>query len=275
MEEKKEQKACVKQKTRLDNRIIDLRITSNQAIFRLQGGVCHLFREFLMKEGFIEIHSPKLIQGASETGATVFKLKYFDKAACLAQSPQFFKQMAVCCDFERVFEVAPVFRAENSNTKRHLCEFTSLDLEMAIKNHYYEALDVMEGLLNHIFTGLNERYGKELAMLNEQYPFEPFKWVTPCPRLDFKEGCKLLEEEGIKQDPLDDLSTETERALGAIVRKKFGTDFYMLVGYPMAARPFYTMPDPTDDRYTLSYDFFMRGEEITSGAQRVHIPELL
>lgn len=117
----------------------------------------------------------------------------------------------------------------------------------------------MEGLLNHIFTGLNERYGKQLEMLNEQYPFEPFKWVTPCPRLDFKEGCKLLKEEGIEQDPLDDLSTETERALGAIVRKKYGTDFYMLVGYPMAARPFYTMPDPEDDRYTLSYDFFMRG----------------
>ena len=111
VEEKKESKACVKQKTRLDNRIIDLRITSNQAVFRLQAGVCHLFREYLMKEGFIEIHSPKLIQGASETGATVFKLKYFDKNACLAQSPQFFKQMAVCCDFERVFEVAPVFRA--------------------------------------------------------------------------------------------------------------------------------------------------------------------
>lgn len=144
-EESKEgdKQAVVKQDTRLDNRIIDLRVPTNQAIFRLQSGVCQLFREFLLSKDFIEIHSPKLIGGSSEGGANVFKFKYFEQDGCLAQSPQLYKQMALCGDMQRVFEIGPVFRAENSNTNRHLCEFTGLDMEMEFKNHYFEVLDLI------------------------------------------------------------------------------------------------------------------------------------
>ena len=149
-----EKSTVVKQDVRLNNRIIDLRVPTNQAIFKLQAGVCKLYREFMMKNGFTEIHSPKMIGGASEGGANVFKFKYFGQDACLAQSPQLYKQMALMGDFERVFEIGPVFRAEHSNTNRHLCEFTGLDMEMTIKEHYFEVLDMLANLLAHICLGL-------------------------------------------------------------------------------------------------------------------------
>jgi aspartyl-tRNA synthetase len=183
--------------------------------------------------------------------------------------------MVLCGDMKRVFEIGPVFRAEDSNTNRHLCEFTGLDIEMEFKEHYFEILDLLSDLFVHIFQGLEERFAKELASVNAQYPFEPFKCKTPVIRLDFKEGVKLLAENGLVQEPLEDLSTANEYALGRIVREKYDTDFYMLYGYPKNARPFYTMLDPHDNNYTNSYDFFMRGEEITSGAQRIHEPEFL
>lgn len=142
--EKKEKKdIVVKMNTRLDNRVMDLRVLTTQAIFRIQAGVCRLFREYLTDKGFTEIHSPKLIGGASEGGTNVFKFKYFNQDACLAQSPQLYKQMAIIGDMKKVFEIGPVFRAENSLTSRHLCEFTGLDYEMEIKEHYFEVLDVV------------------------------------------------------------------------------------------------------------------------------------
>ncbi len=207
-----------------------------------------------------------MIGGASEGGANVFKFEYFGSPACLAQSPQLYKQMALCADFDRVFEIGPVFRAEDSNTNRHLCEFTGLDMEMTIKEHYFEVLDMLADMLVYLFQGIEKNYAKELEVINKQYPFEPFVCKTPVVKLHFKEGVQMLQEAGFDQAPLDDLSTETERALGKMVKDKYGTDFYMLYGYPAAVRPFYTMLDPHDSNYTNSYDFFMRGEEITSGA---------
>jgi len=273
---KDKQNVRVYQDTRLDHRIIDLRVPTNQALMRIQSGVGLLFREFLIQKDFIEIHSPKLTPGSSEGGANVFKLQYFGREACLAQSPQLYKQMAVCADLERVFEIGPVFRAENSNTNRHLCEFTGLDLEMAFKEHYFEVLDVLGDMFVYIFEGLNARYAKELETINAQYPFEPFKFAKPALKLEFKEAIRMLKEEkGIVQDPLQDLTTHNEAALGAFVKEKYNTDFYMLYHYPTNARPFYTMLDPHDPNYTNSYDFFMRGEEIISGAQRIHDPEML
>jgi len=130
-------------KTRLDNRILDLRTPGKQAIFRIQGAVCQLFREYCYANEFTEIHTPKLIGGASEGGSNVFKLDYFGKSACLAQSPQLYKQMAIMGDFQKVFEIGHVFRAENSHTHRHLCEFTGLDIEMTIKENYHEIMDTM------------------------------------------------------------------------------------------------------------------------------------
>lgn len=274
-EEKESKGTVVKQDVRLNNRIIDLRVPTNNAIFKIQSGVCTLYREFMLNRGFIEIHTPKMIGGASEGGANVFKFQYFGQEACLAQSPQLYKQMALMGDLDRVFEIGPVFRAEQSNTNRHLTEFTGLDMEMTIKEHYFEVLDTLSDLLVYIFNGLQQRFRKELDIIKTQYPFEEFVCVEPVVKLDFKEGVKMLAAAGIKQGALEDLSTETEKALGKIVKEKYGTDFYMLYGYPAAARPFYTMLDPHDPNYTNSYDFFMRGEEITSGAQRIHDPEML
>ncbi|KAK9367672.1 aspartyl-tRNA synthetase [Lipomyces kononenkoae] len=263
--------------TRLNSRVIDLRTVTNQAIFKISSGVCTLFREYLLKHSFIEAHSPKMMAAASEGGANVFKIKYFSGDAFLAQSPQFHKQMLIASDFERVFEIAPVFRAEDSNTHRHMTEFIGLDMEMAIEEHYDEAIDVLVGLFNYIFTGLQERYAREIAMVRRQYPVEEFKFPKDgkMVRIPFKEGIAMLREAGRDLPELEDLNTENERFLGQLVREKYDTDFYILDKFPLAVRPFYTMPDPEDPNYSNSYDFFMRGEEILSGAQRVHDVDLL
>jgi len=277
-EEKKEKEKLeivVKMNTRLDNRVFDLRVPTTQAIFKLQSGVAHLFREYLDSKDFIEIHSPKLIGGASEGGSNVFKFKYFNQDACLAQSPQLYKQMCIIADFKRVYEIGPVFRAENSFTSRHLCEFTGLDLEMEIKEHFFEVLDILGELFYFIFKGLNERYAKELEIVNNQYPFEPLILTPEVLKLPWTEGIKLLTENGFKQDINEDLDTENEKALGKLVRDKYKTDFYILYGYPKSARPFYTMPDPKDENFTNSFDAFIRGEEVLSGAQRIHDYDLL
>ena len=277
-EEKKEKEKLeivVKMNTRLDNRVFDLRVPTTQAIFKLQSGVAHLFREYLDSKNFIEIHSPKLIGGASEGGSNVFKFKYFNQDACLAQSPQLYKQMCIISDFKRVYEIGPVFRAENSFTSRHLCEFTGLDIEMEIKEHFFEVLDILGELFYFIFNGLNQRYAKELEIVNNQYPFEPLILTPEVLKLPWVEGIKLLTENGYKQDINEDLDTENEKALGRLVHEKYKTDFYILYGYPKSARPFYTMPDPKDDNFTNSFDAFIRGEEVLSGAQRIHDYDLL
>lgn len=274
-EKKDDQTITVSLKTRLDNRVIDLRTKANQAIMRVSSAVCMFYREFLYKEGFVEIHTPKLIGGTSEGGANVFRLKYFDREACLAQSPQLYKQMCIMADMDRVFEIGPVFRAENSYTHRHMCEFTGLDIEMAIKESYFEIFDLMGELFAYIFEGLETKFAKELEAINQQFPFDPFKFKRPVVKLTFQEGIDLLKENGVIWPPMEDLDTVTERKLGDLVKKKYDTDFYILHRYPITARPFYTMPCSDDPKYTNSYDFFMRGEEITSGAQRIHDPVLL
>lgn len=256
--------------TRLDNRVLDLRTPTNQAIFRLNHGVCRLFREFLDNNGFIEIHTPKLQGAATESGASVFKVGYFKGNAFLAQSPQLGKQMAISADFGRVYEIGPVFRAEDSNTNRHMTEFTGLDLEMAFQEHYYEVSDLLNQLFMFIFKELPKRYGAEIATVRRQFPAEDFLVPEAPVCLHFKEAIQMLRDAGYEVEDLDDLSTETERALGKLVRDKYKTDFYMLDKFPLDIRPFYTMPDPSDNRYSNSYDFFMRGQEILSGAQRVH-----
>ncbi|KAH7420534.1 hypothetical protein KP509_13G011400 [Ceratopteris richardii] len=292
----------VNQDTRLNNRVLDLRTSANQAVFRIQSYVSMFFRQFLVSRGFVEIHTPKLIAGASEGGAAVFSLDYYGQPACLAQSPQLHKQMAICADLGRVFEIGPVFRAENSFTHRHLCEFTGLDLEMEIKEHYFEVLDILDELFVFVFDGLHQHCSKELEAINEQYPFEPLKYLKKTLRLTFEEGLQLLKDDGIELDPFGDLDTASERRLGTLVKEKYGlcvtcvvnvvsclrvvqilfvtfgrynTDFYILHRYPLAVRPFYTMPCFDNPQYSNSFDVFIRGEEIISGAQRVHDPELL
>jgi len=254
---------------------MDLRVPANNAIMRVKSGVCQLFRESLYSQGFIEIQSPKLIGGESESGAGVFKTDYFGQEACLAQSPQLYKQMAIASDFDRVFEVGPVFRAENSNTRRHLCEFVGLDLEMAISESYVEALQVCHKMFKHIFEGLEARYATEMAVIREQYHSEPVQFTDePC-IIHWDEGIAMIKEAGFDVgDGMQDLSGAQELALGAAVKAKYGTDFFMLDQYPSSIRPFYTMP-MEDRRYSNSYDMFIRGQEICSGAQRCHDPAML
>ncbi|KAM0749398.1 aspartyl-tRNA synthetase [Meredithblackwellia eburnea MCA 4105] len=268
--------------TRLDNRVLDLRNITNQAIFRMSSGVCNLFREFLNSKGFVEIHTPKLQGAATESGASVFKVSYFKGKAFLAQSPQLAKQMCIAADMEKVYEIAPVFRAEDSNTHRHMTEFTGLDLEMAFEEHYHEVMETIDGMLKSIFQGLKTKYAEEISIVQKQFPHEDFTFLDETLVLKYTEAIKILQEAGVQQGtppaPIgdyDDMNTTTEKALGVLVKEKYGTDYYIIDKFPLALRPFYTMPDPTDPVLSNSYDFFMRGEEILSGAQRLHDAPML
>ena len=309
----------VAQDTRLDNRVIDLRTAANQGILRMQSEVCALFREFLLERGFTEIHSPKMIATASEGGADVFRLNYFDRYAYLAQSPQLYKQMSLMADMGKVFEIGPVFRSEKSFTHRHMTEFVGLDLEMTFHDDYHEVLEVLEGLFLHIFDGLNTRCAKEIEAVRAQYPFANLQYPKPALRLTYPEAVKLLREHGpaigaeqqVKLEAAmaaakaagddetardlenqlkdmkahlatvpthgddEDISTKDEKLLGAVMHRTKGTDFYVIDKFPACLRPFYTMKDPDDPKWSNSYDIFIRGEEVTSGAQRIHDPDLL
>lgn len=174
-----------------------------------------------------------------------------------------------------MYTIGAVFRAEDSNTHRHLTEFVGLDLEMAFKYHYHEVLDTIAEMFVDIFKGLRDLYQPEIDAINKQYPSEPFKFLEPSLRLEYSEGVAMLRAAGVEMADDEDLSTPNEKLLGRLVKAKYDTDFYVLDKYPLAVRPFYTMPDPNNQMLSNSYDIFMRGEEIMSGAQRIHDPEYL
>lgn len=189
--------------------------------------------------------------------------------------------MAVASDFERVYEIGAVFRAENSNTHRHLTEYTGLDIEMAIEEHYHEALELLDETIKNIFSGLYRRYRREIDMIKKQFPHEDLVWLEKTPIIPFAEAVQLLadsgwlDEGGNPPSPEEDLSTRDEIRLGELIKEKYHTDYYVLDKFPVSARPFYTMPSPTDSRYTNSFDIFVRGQEIVSGGQRIHESQLL
>ncbi|KAJ5108433.1 hypothetical protein N7456_005108 [Penicillium angulare] len=268
-------------RTRLSNRLLDLRTATSQGIFRLQSATCNLFRSALDERGFIEIHTPKLQGAATESGASVFQVNYFGRPAFLAQSPQLAKQMAIAADFGRVYEIGPVFRAENSNTHRHLTEYTGLDIEMAIEEHYHEMLETIDATIKNILKGVYSKYRREIDIVKHQFPSEDVKWLEETPIIRFADGIKMLNDSGWRSEdgkelPLDeDLSTRDEIHLGELIKEKYDTDYYILDKFPRDARPFYTMPDPEDDRYTNSFDMFVRGQEIVSGGQRIHDAQML
>eukprot|EP01063_Lacrimia_lanifica_P024355 TRINITY_DN3227_c0_g2_i1.p1 TRINITY_DN3227_c0_g2~~TRINITY_DN3227_c0_g2_i1.p1 ORF type:complete len:571 (+),score=218.48 TRINITY_DN3227_c0_g2_i1:53-1765(+) len=300
----------VSQDTRLDARWLDMRTPANQAIWRLRSKICQYWREYLTGEDFCEIQTPKIIPMASEGGASIFKLEYFDKPAFLAQSPQLYKQMALMGDLKKVFECGPVFRAENSNTHRHLCEFVGLDVELEIKEHYYEVLDVAEALFTYIFDELHGKCQKLIDTVYKQWANTPFvhklslETITGLKlgnidekkesedeygayirnndvrslRMTYPNAMRLLNTALPKEEQIEvdaDMGTTQEKILGKLVKERYGVDFYILDWFPLSVRPFYTMPNPNDARFSNSYDMFMRGEEISSGAQRIHDPELL
>ncbi|KAJ5676126.1 Aspartate--tRNA ligase [Penicillium macrosclerotiorum] len=268
-------------RTRLSNRLLDLRTATSQSIFRLQSATCNLFRGALDEHGFIEIHTPKLQGAATESGASVFQVNYFGRSAFLAQSPQLAKQMAIAADFGRVYEIGAVFRAENSNTHRHLTEYTGLDIEMAIEEHYHEMLETLDATIKNILSGVYTKYRREIDLVKHQFPSEDVVWLEKTPIIRFSDGIQMLNDSGWRNEdgkplPLDeDLATRDEVRLGELVKEKYGTDYYVLDKFPRGARPFYTMPDAEDDKYTNSFDMFIRGQEIVSGGQRIHDPHML
>ncbi|KAJ2722486.1 aspartate--tRNA ligase dps1 [Coemansia sp. Benny D115] len=202
--------------TRLNNRVIDLRTTTNNAIFKIQAAVCLLFREFLDKQGFTEIHSPKIISTASEGGANVFRVTYFKDYAYLAQSPQLYKQACIAADFGKVYEIAPVFRAEDSNTHRHLTEYIGLDLECAFREHYHEVMNMIGEMFVYIFKNLEERWAHELATVRKQYPMEKICFDEKPLRLEYKDAVALLRKHGEEIGDYDDFSTPQEKKLGKL-----------------------------------------------------------
>lgn len=202
-------------------------------------------------------------------------MSYFKGSAYLAQSPQLYKQMAIAGDFDKVFTIGAVFRAEESNTHRHMTEFVGLDLEMAFKFHYHEAMYTVADTMVEVFKYLQANLGSQIEAVRRQYASEPFLFNEKPLVLKYHEGVALLRAAGVDQKEEEDLSTPNEKELGRLVREKYRTDFYVLDKFPLAVRPFYTMPDPDDRRWSNSYDMFMRGEEILSGAQRIHDPALL
>ena len=263
-------KLNVSLETSLDLRPISLRNIRERARFRIQEGVVRGFREYLREQGFTEIHTPKIGARGAEGGANIFRLDYFHRPAVLAQSPQFYKQMMVGV-FDRVFETAPVFRAEKHNTKRHLNEYTSLDLEMGYIDGFEDVMAMETGVLGRIMEILKRDYDRELSLLGITLPD-----VSRIPCVRFDEAKRLASEKYGRpiRSPYD-LEPEEEALIGRYFQEEYGSDFVFVTHYPGKKRPFYAMDDPADPRYTLSFDCLYRGMEITTGGQRIHDYQML
>lgn len=259
---------------RLDWRFLDLRNPKNNLIFRLQTAIEHAMRCFWQENGFIEIHSPKLMETASESGAELFKVDYFGRSAYLAQSPQFYKQMAMAAGFEKVFEIGPVFRANPSFTSRHDTEFTSVDVEMSWIDSHEDVMQMEEEWIRCVLAIIKEKFGHEIM---EQYGTEIIVPKIPFPRVTMEEAYVILEKEGYRVTRTDkgDLDPEGEKVLARNIKKKFGHEFVFVTDYPMEVRPFYHMRHPERPHLTKSYDLLWKGVEITTGAQREHRHDIL
>ena len=256
--------------TNLDNRAIALRNVRERAKFRIQEGVVRGFRDFLYSQGFTEIHTPKIGAKSAEGGANLFRLEYFHRPAVLQQSPQFYKQMMVGV-FDRVFETAPVFRAEKHNTKRHLNEYTSLDFEMGYIDGFEDIMAMETGFLQYTMRLLEKEYAKELKMLGVTLPN-----VDKIPCVRFDEAKKKVSEKYHREirNPYD-LEPEEEALIGQYFKEECDADFVFVTHYPSKKRPFYAMDDPADPTYTLSFDLLYHGLEITTGGQRIHDYQML
>ena len=259
---------------RLNWRHLDLRHPANRLMFQVQTTAEMAMREYWLSEGFIELHSPKLMGSASEFGAEVFELAYFNTTAYLAQSPQFYKQMAMAAGFNRVFEIAPVFRADPSFTSRHTTEFTSVDVEMAWIASHEDLMAFEEQWLRHVIQTVKHRHGPEI-----QAHFGVDLTVPECPfpRIPMCEALRVLAQQGYEPpaERAGDLDPEGERLLGEHVRKTYNHGFVFLTDYPVSVRPFYHMRYLQTPETTLSFDLLWNGLEITTGAQREHRPEVL
>lgn len=251
--------------TKLSLRPISLRNLRERAVFKIQEGIVRGFRDFLLSQNFTEVRTPKIVAGNAEGGANVFKLEYFGKKAFLAQSPQFYKQTMVGV-YDRVFEAAPVFRAEKHNTTRHLNEYTSLDFEMGYIDGFEDIMDMEAAMLDYVFNFLKEVYAKEIKILNITLPD-----VKKMPAVRFDQAKELVAQKYDRKikNPYD-LEPEEEILIGKYFKEEFDSDFVFVTHYPSKKRPFYAMDDPTNPKFTLSFDLLFKGMEITTGGQRIH-----
>ncbi len=258
---------------RIDFRWIDLRTDENQLMFKVQTAFVGAMREFLIEKDFIEIHSPKLIGTASESGSDVFEVKYFDRNAYLAQSPQFYKQMAMASGFEKIFEVGPVFRAEKSYTSKHTTEFTGFDLEFSYINDYRDVMQLEAELLTYALGKVSEKYGAEIE---EMFGIPVVVPKLPFPTVTLAELYRGLEEDfgyTVPDSEKGDLTTEAERLSFEWVKKHYDHEFLFVTDFDAEKRAFYHMRD--EKGMPLGYDLIWRGVEITTGAQREHRYDIL
>ncbi|MBU7043274.1 MAG: aspartate--tRNA(Asn) ligase [Theionarchaea archaeon] len=250
--------------TRLNHRVLDLRNRTNRLVFYIEAALVSGFRQFLEGEGFCEIHTPKIVATGTEGGTELFPIQYFENKAFLAQSPQFYKQMLVGAGFERVYEVGPVYRAEEHNTIRHINEYTSLDLEFGFIQDDADIRALENRLLLHMYENLTSRCAEELKELNACIPDVP----QTIPAIPFKEALEISGEKGF------DLSPVGEKKVCEYSKESLDSEFIFVTSYPQEKRPMYTMPDG-DGENTKSFDLLLRGIEVTTGGQRIHQYDLL
>ncbi|HEY1352516.1 MAG TPA: aspartate--tRNA(Asn) ligase [Ktedonobacteraceae bacterium] len=252
--------------TLLDHAVVTSRHPTRRAMLRLASAAMQAFRAVLNAQGFTEIQTPKLVAAATESGASVFGVDYFGRTAYLAQSPQCYKQIMVGV-FERVYEVGPVFRAEEHNTARHLNEYVSMDVEMGFIPHYSVLMELLRTVLAGIMETLHTHYADELRLLQIHLPTVP----EQIPHLHFSEAQELIYRlHGVDERNAADLSPQSERWLGQWASQQSGSDLLYVTGYPMSKRPFYTHPDPQQPAYSHSFDLLFRGTELATGGQRLH-----
>ena len=260
---------------RMDYRWIDLRREENQLMIKVQTTLVSALREFLLEKKFVEIHTPKLIGAASESGSDVFEVKYFDTNAYLAQSPQFYKQMAMAAGLERIFETGPVFRAEKSYTNKHATEFSGFDLEFSYIDSMYDVMKMEEELLTYALAKVKEAHGDEIVRLyGEEYAVNVP--TTPFPVIKLKDLYKELEERygySVPESMHGDLTTDAERLCARFAKEKYDHEFLFVIDYDAKERAFYHMRD--ENGVPQGYDLIWRGVEITTGAQREHRYEVL
>jgi aspartyl-tRNA synthetase len=258
---------------RMDWRFLDLRNPKQNLIFRIQTTFEHALRTYWIDNDFIELHTPKLMASASESRAELFEVDYFDTKAYLAQSPQFFKQMAQPAGFGKVFEVGPAFRADPSFTSRHATEFTSIDSEVSWIESHDDVMQLHEDLLVAAFTAVKAKHGDEIKAL---FDLEVTVPATPFPRIPLAEAKRIVAERGYEVPRADDdMDPEGERQISAYVAETFGHEFVFLTDYASSIRPFYHMRHDGDPSITKSYDLIFNGVEISTGAQREHRVDVL
>ncbi len=258
--------------TRMDWRYLDIRKPKNALALKIWTTLENAFIQFCIENGFIEIHSPKTVITSTESGSELFEIKYFDTKAFLAQSPQFYKQMAMAAGLEKVFEIGPVFRANPSFTSRHDTEFTMYDIEMSYIKSHHELMAFEEKMMHRILSDIKDLYGEEIKQVFDQEVIVP---TLPFPKISFTEAKKILAELNIPNEKKDDLSPEEEKAIAKYFKDKDDHDFVFVYEYPASGRAFYSMRDENNTTISKSFDLLYKGLEITSGAQREHRYDVL